>query len=450
MPTRPGLGRSLFVGLAVGAFVLAVGGAVQTLAWSTSWLRSRHLYGGLVALMAIVLLRPLLDAIARWAGGDRAVPAAWFGVAGAGVGLGIGLAVHLDHVFDSSYRFLRPYGSFWEMEPETFLAPIAAVIVAGVMYRRAVEGTHSARAPRIRAVAIATTLAAAVLVLLGSVRALHAPSLRNYFFSLALVGEAPPASVRGPFVPHDSPGNTRAFDERVGPLTLRRFRVEHDDRCVARLAHDPALLPDDFTPNDDTYVSCGSLVVRHDARHHLYLAENPFDEFGSGPAAFDDRSFTPIPEMRLSNRLVADGLSLPRSWLAVSWMLVVMAAYAAFRPSYAHRWLAHRGAWKTGSLGRDGLVRFDDGSASAPAPPTMHAEPGKVIVLDATHATPGTPFRDRGSQTPIERSDIVRGEVESFAESLRHDLFAHEARALAIALGVLSVLVAAASVRLVV
>jgi hypothetical protein len=449
MPARPTLARTIFVGLTAGALVLAIGGAVQAVAWTTSWLRSRDLYGGLVATLAIVLLRPVIDACGRWAGGDRAVPAVWFGIAGAAVGLGVGLAMHLDHAFTSYYRFLRPYSSFWEMEPETFLAPIAATIVSAVAYRREPRENRPRSPLWMRTVALAWVGIAALLALGASLRSTHAPPLRGYFDSLPLVGIAPSIATDSASLPAETDGVSRLHDDQpVGPLVLRRYQFERGWHCISRLGRDSHSMPDQVGRQDGPLIPCGTVALRHDAAHHFYLLHSSLDEYAPGPVAFDDRTLETIPEFRLSNSAIADGVSLPRSWIAVAWMVIAMALYAALRPSHAHRWLRHRNAWKSGTLESSGVVRFDDGTASAPAPALVRLAPGKVIVLDERATGAGAPFRDRTVQPPIDASNIAPGDIDSLAEALRHDLAAHEARAMAIALAAFSILAAAASVGL--
>jgi hypothetical protein len=260
----------------------------------------------------------------------------------------------------------------------------------------------------------------------------------------------PSVATHGGELPAETDGVSRVHDDQtVGPLVLRRYQFERGWHCVPRLGRTAQSLPDRITRHDGPLIPCGSIVLRHDPSHHLYLLANPFEDYDPGPVAFDDRTLDALSEFRVSNHLIADRVALPRSWIAVAWILVAMALYTSLRPSNAHRWLSHRGAWKSGTLERDGMIRFDDGTASAPAPAVARLAPGKVIVLDASATRAGAPFRDRTAQQPVDPANIARGDIESLAEALRYDLAAHEARAVAIALAALSVLTAGASVGLV-
>ena len=440
--------RALALGTVSSCVVLAAGGFAQWVGWGTTWLRSRELYAGIVALIVIAIARPWIDAIAKRVDASRGVGAVWAGCAAGSVGLAAALAVHLDHVFNSSYRVLHPYGSFWELEPETFLAPVAAFVFATVF---AFRPAH--RLPDSRRAAFVVAAAAGILCAFATVRAARFPSVRDYAASLPVVGFVPSLQGATANLPAQMEDNRSArFDDvRVGPYTLRRFRFEVGWHCVPMLATDPDTLPRQIDRTGLPIVPCDASVLRRDEAHHMLLLDaTDGDYYGPGPVAFDARSLVAIREFALSNARVADRLAVPRSWIGGLWIVVAMAAVALLRSRRPLRWLAQRHRWRAGTLRSDHRIHFEDGSAAIPAPISVSAlQAGPVIVLDTGSETAGAPFRDRAALPVLDAANLAFGDVLAHENALRESIAADGLFSLTLGLGAAGIVAAAATTGIV-
>jgi hypothetical protein len=449
---RPTWSRSILLGAFAGLAVLTAGCLAQGLGWSTSWLKVHQLWAGSLASLLLLAARSPLERVAAHIAPSAGPPALWRGIILGAAALAFALAVHLDHRFQSGWSVFRMYNSFWELEPETFLAP-AMTTIASAVWCRCGDGSPPGRPRRMRRWAWLLTAAAAIATVGGGIRAARAPLARDYLASLPTVGvaselTAPPAI--GPDGLDNTGENSTFFVDKQlrADLVLRRYAFEPGWHCVPRLARSAAdLAPQSTRSYGVPLSSCGAVALRHDARHGVYVLDTATSSvYSPGPMLFDATTLAHVGEQSVANARFADGMALPWSWLWAAALTTAIALLVLLTPGEAARRLAARREWRPGVVGEDGVIRFNDGTTGLAPDVTLPA--GPVVSFDpAAAADQGGPFRG-GAPAVIPASSLVRGDPEPIATGLRASLEARDAFAAAAAAFGAAPLLAAATVRL--
>lgn len=428
---------------AAGLWCLVLGGAVQIFAWEGHVFRGALLHVGLVASVALLASRPLVDRAALRLLGVRGPVVAWRAFTVGALALAAYDAYAINYALHASWSFFAWFGRFWELEPEVFVVPVSVSLAAFGLTKLPVVARR-----RLRAEAWLSLVVALALLGAGFARARRSPAIDEYVPSLPSLGEIPAAPDVGRWNPPRADEPTRAFTDYAfaGGVVVRRFVFTERGQCALRLATRVAQLPLGLSPRSEDFDDCGSRELRHDPRAGLYVLTREGRWGGRTVTAFRADSASPLSEGRAQMAAYHEAFTLPRSWLWGSAALLAFALAAIARATRAHRSLTDLTAWRQATLRADGMLSLDDG-ALVPCPYGAQLTPGPVL-LRAVPAGPGaSPFRGGGA-TP-ERDDLLQGTLADLVAAREADVDASHAHAITASVLAAAPLAAGALERLV-
>jgi hypothetical protein len=428
---------------AAGLWCLAVGGAVQIVAWGGHFFRGALLHVGLVASIALLCTRPLVDRAAVRLLGVRGPVVAWRAFAAGALALAAYDAHAVDDALRSSWSFFSWFGRFWELEPEVFIVPIAVSLAAVVLTRRPVVARRWLRAQAWASLTIALALLGASVA-----RAQRSPAIDAYIPSLALRGEIPAATDLGRWNPARADEPTRTFTDYAlaGGVVVRRFAFTNRGQCALRLAARVDRLPLALAPRTEDFDDCGARELRHDPRAGLYVLTREDRWGGRTVTAFRGDSPAPVVEGGARMATYHAGFTLPRSWLWGSAAALALALASLVRAARARRSLGDLTAWRQATLRADGMLALDGDGALFPCPYGAQLAPGPVVLRAVPAGSGASPFRGGGA-TP-ERDDLAQGTVADLVAVCEADVEASHAHAITAALLAAAPLAAGALERL--
>ncbi len=410
--------------LAVGALVFFVGLGVQVVAWEESAsFRGPLLHVALLASLVAVALRTPVELVARRLLGSRGPVLAWRALGFAAVALAVYYFYSLHWFLTRSWSFFAWFGRLWELEPESAIVPLTALVAGAVLPRVSV-----ASRVRLRVEALVVTAAALALVVMASSRAMRTPEVHRYVDGLPVVGVVPAFSRPLRWTSgHDADPATAREVFALGDLHVGRYVFEPRGQCGIVLARAARDLPLSVIPAQAELVPCDEYTVRHDRAHGFYVFSHA-SSWSSDNHAFRATTLRPFAPMRGEGVYVLRGaFSLPRPWLWCSAALLAVALVSLCFPRRSRHALATWKSWHQGTLRDDGMIALDDG-VIFPCPYGTTLRPGPVVVLsDVKGSADSSPFRTAGVRVTPDREDVRQGTIADVVAQIESELEARDA-----------------------
>lgn len=432
------LGARVRFALACAATVFVFGLGTQLWSWQFNRPRISTLHTALLAAIAVVGARPLLDALARKLLGAGGPVALWRALAIATTGLGLTLASGLAYTLHYDFSFLGVSSQLVDQEPIAAAMPVLAFVAA-----LATSGGSRTGARGVRQTAIGAVLVALALCVLGAARLARTTELQRWVESVPVRVED--HGVGGDRPEHNDSSRSYAMIQReAGAVRVGIYAFPDRSVCVGVVARAEQTLPPSVRFDDYRAQTCAcrSLQIRsHERSGVIVITSSPSQHAWSisNNLALDARTGAVVfaTEARIRREL-----SIPNAWLATSFTLALFGLALVIAPSRARRALDNLAQWTEAKLRNDRMIELANGT-TVPCPYSLPLAAGTIVITEAlAPRSDAGPFRD-GPAAPPPRDAIYSGTIASVSAALEGSIDARHTAALFAACASASPLVAA-------